>query len=528
MMFELPPEDRALSPVTGYTRDHWEALADALVRAARRCATPGGALLDLPGRPSSSGTRSDGLEGYARTFLAVAFRTAGAQGRDPLGLLEPYADGLAAGTRTPGREDAESWPLVLDYTVQGQPMVEAASVALALRLTRRWLWDRLDGAVQDRAEAWLRGALRHRPVPNNWYLFPLTVAGFLDSVGRGDGETHGAVQRGLDLLEAWYRGDGWYSDGEGRAFDHYNGWALHFYPVLHAWLADDRHLLELLGPRLRSHLDGYGLLFGSDGAPVHFGRSLTYRFAAGAAVGLGALTGHTPLPAGASRTLVSGCLRHFLDRGALDGDGLLPPGWYGPHEATLQGYSGPASPYWASKAFVSLLAPADHPLWTRCEEPPPVAGPDRALALRAPGLLIQTTGGDGGPGARAGARAAGHRVHAPGAGAPALGRGRRDGHLRGARLARGAAGRRPTVRRGPGDRRGPGRRRSPLELRRPSHTHRLRSALPGLAARYGRRSGRPKLLIVPAANRPGLRTTRQPRTLLLPYRMSRGNTCSSP
>lgn len=97
----LPAENREFSPYTGYTRDHWEAAADGLLRAAWRWATPGGALLDLPGPPSASGVRSDGLEGYARTFLAAAFRVAGGGGKDPYGWLGRYAEGLAAGTRTP-------------------------------------------------------------------------------------------------------------------------------------------------------------------------------------------------------------------------------------------------------------------------------------------------------------------------------------------------------------------------------------------------------------------------------------------
>ena len=388
----LPAEDRERSPRTGYTRAHWEAVADGLLAAAWRHASPHGARLDLPGRPSRSGTRSDGLEGYARTLLAAAFRVAGADGADPHGWLERYADGLAAGTRGPGGADHESWPLILDYDVQGQPMVEAASVALGLRLARPWLWDRLDGAVQDRAEAWLRGALRSLPAPCNWYLFPYSVAGFLESVGRGDAETARARERALELLEEWYRGQGWYTDGDGRAFDHYNGWAMHLYPVLddHMAGASTRY-----GDRLREHLEGYGLLFGADGAPLHMGRSLTYRFAAAGAVALGAVTGHTPLPPGASRRLMSGCLRYFLDRGAVGGDGLLSLGWHGPHAATLQPYSGPASPYWASKAFVGLLAPADHPLWTETEQAAPSEGADRALALPAPGLLVQATGADG-------------------------------------------------------------------------------------------------------------------------------------
>ncbi|MBT2450874.1 DUF2264 domain-containing protein [Streptomyces sp. ISL-43] len=392
----LPPEDRESSPYTGYTRAHWEAVADGLLHAAWRWATPRGALLDLPGRPSASGVRSDGLEGYARTFLAAAFRVAGAGGEDPHGWLERYADGLAAGTRTPGRDDAESWPVIRDLHVQGQPMVESASVALGLRLTRPWLWDRLDSAVRDRAEEWLRGAMRHVPAPNNWYLFPYTVAGFLESVGRADAETARVRRRACDLLEGWYAGQGWYADGDGRAFDHYNGWALHLYPVLDGHLADPSDRVAAPhGDRLRAHLDGYSLLFGADGAPIHFGRSLTYRFAAASAVGLGSVTGNTPLGPGTSRRLISGSLRYFLDRGAVGGDGLLSLGWHGPHEATLQPYSGPASPYWASKAFVCLLAPATHPLWTATEEPAPSEVSDRALGLPAPGLLIQTTRADG-------------------------------------------------------------------------------------------------------------------------------------
>ncbi|WP_320782062.1 DUF2264 domain-containing protein [Streptomyces sp. CRN 30] len=391
----LPADDRALSPYTGYTRAHWEAVADGLLDAAWRRSTPGRALIDLPGKPSVSGVRSDGLEGYARTFLAAAFRVAGADGKDPHGWLDRYAQGLASGTRTPGREDTESWPLILDHHVQGQPMVESASVALGLRLTRPWLWDRLDAAVQDRAEEWLRGALRHVPAPNNWYLFPYTVAAFLDSVGRGDDETRRARERALDLLDGWYRGDGWYADGDGRAFDHYNGWALHLYPVLEAHLSGDTALADRYGPRLREHLEGFSLLFGGDGAPVHFGRSVTYRFAASAAVGLGALTGHTPLAPGISRRLASGALRYFLDRGAVGEDGLLSLGWHGPHEASAQRYSGPASPYWASKAFVCLLAPEGHPLWTAPEEAAPVEEADRVLALPAPGLLVQSTRADG-------------------------------------------------------------------------------------------------------------------------------------
>ncbi|MFE1753681.1 DUF2264 domain-containing protein [Streptomyces anandii] len=375
----LPPPDRELSPYTGFSRAHWEAAADALLAAVEPYATGDRALYHLPGGHTSwSGRLCDGLEGYARTLLLAAFR------RDET-VLGRYAEGLAAGTRG-------IWPRVED---RGQPLVEAASVALALRLTRPLLWDRLDESVRQRAAAWLADALTAEPWPCNWELFPVTVAGFLLEIGHEPDACRKAVARGLERVERWYVGHGWYSDGPGRAFDHYNGWALHLYPVLHAWLAKDAGLLDRYGGRLEAHLADCARLFGGDGAPMHQGRSLTYRFAAAAPLWLGALTGRTPLSPGETRRLASGALKYFLDGGAVDARGLLSLGWLGPDERVVQGYSGPASPYWASKGFLGLLLPPDHEAWTAREEPGPAGRADAVTPLPAPNWLLQSTRSDG-------------------------------------------------------------------------------------------------------------------------------------
>ncbi|MFF6982282.1 DUF2264 domain-containing protein [Streptomyces sp. NPDC008343] len=375
----LPPEDRTRSPRTGYTRAHWETAADALLAAVEPYATEDRALYHLPGDHESwSGRLSDGLEGYARTLLLAAFR------RDETGL-ERYADGLTAGVRG-------IWPRVED---RSQPLVEAASIALALRLTRPLLWDRLDDPVRQRAAAWLGDALTAEAWPCNWELFPVTVGGFLQEIGHEAEESRKAIDRGLERIEKWYVGGGWYTDGDGRKFDYYNGWAMHLYPVLHAWLAQDERLLELYGGRLSRHLEDYARLFGGDGGPLHQGRSLTYRFATTAPLWLGALTGRTPLAPGETRRLASGALKYFLERGAVDANGLLTLGWHGPDEALLQGYSGPASPYWASKGFLGLLLSADHDVWTAQEEPAPAEREDAVTAIIAPNWLVQSTSSDG-------------------------------------------------------------------------------------------------------------------------------------
>lgn len=390
----VPPEDRELSPYTGLTRAHWVAAADDMLLSAARYASPGGSRLDLPGKTSQQGTRTDGLEGFARTFLLAAFLFTGNRGVDPHGHLARYRRGVVAGTRTVGADDADSWPVIDHIGRDGQPHVEAASIALSMHLTKADTWDVLSPDEQDRVAAWLRHAIDLEPSSNNWYLFPLTIASFLEGVGRADTQTDYVIARGLALIEEWYRGEGWYSDGEASAFDHYIGWALHLYPLLHARLRDDQELAARLTPRLREFLASFARTFDRNGAPLYQGRSLTYRVATLAAVAMGEVMDATPLSHGQSRRLLSADLRYFFERGATR-DGILTLGWHGPHEPTIQRYSGPGSPYWTSKGFAALMLPADHPIWTAPEEALDGDTSDYLKPLADVGWLIQSTADDG-------------------------------------------------------------------------------------------------------------------------------------
>ena len=100
-----------------------------MLLAVRPYAGPGNALVSLPGPASRAGAWSDGLEGFARTFLLAAFRLAGAGGRDPHGLADWYAAGLAAGTDP---ASPQRWPRLDEI---GQAKVEAASIVIALHET---------------------------------------------------------------------------------------------------------------------------------------------------------------------------------------------------------------------------------------------------------------------------------------------------------------------------------------------------------------------------------------------------------
>ncbi|MFI7706859.1 DUF2264 domain-containing protein [Nonomuraea sp. NPDC049480] len=383
----LPPPDPRLSRHTGWTRAHWEGLADHLLDSVVPYATDDFAQFRLPGAASRSGPVSDGLEGFARTFLLAAFRIAGAGGAVPPALLERYAGGLVAGT-DPAHPYA--WPALADMS---QPLVEAASVALALHETRPWLYDRLSSAQQEQVVAWLAGFVGRRTPDNNWVLFQVVVEQFLAEVGGP--HDPGEITGGLERIEDWYVGDGWYSDGKGKNFDYYAGWAMHLYPSLWARMSGDTARQQLYAERLRRFLEQYQHFFAADGGPVHQGRSLIYRFATVAPLWLGALTGASPLPPGRTRRIASGVLRHFAGRGVPDSRGLLTCGWYDVFPPGKQDYSGPGSPYWASKAFLGLLLPPEHPAWTDPEEAAPIDLADQVVAMPAPGWLLHATREDG-------------------------------------------------------------------------------------------------------------------------------------
>lgn len=384
-------DDLRLSPYTGWTRNHWAALADHLLLSARRYASDSHARISFPGPPGGYGADVDALEGFARTFLAAGFRVAGEGGRDPLGLMEWYAQGLATGTdpRSP-----ERWVRLDEH---GQAKVEAASIALVLHLTRPWLWDRLDPVVREQVVDYLAPAIGSDYPPINWVWFQIVVEQFLASVG-GPFERKD-IEEGLALSDGFAREGGWYADGDERAYDHYAGWALQFYPLMWSEMAagdpaaDSRRPVYL--QRLERYLHDAVHLVGADGSPLIQGRSLTYRFAAATQFWAGARAGvATPAP-GLLRRAASGIARHFTDHGAPGDDGVLTLGWHGAWPPIAQSYSGPGSPYWAAKGFFGLTLPADHPVWTAVEEPLPVESGDFQLDVAAPGWLVSGTRADG-------------------------------------------------------------------------------------------------------------------------------------
>ncbi|MDO5737198.1 MAG: DUF2264 domain-containing protein, partial [Propionibacteriaceae bacterium] len=373
-------------------RRTWTEFADQLLLAVRPLAYPKHAGFSFPGAPGLLGSRVDALEGFARTFLLAAFRLAGDDGHDPLHMAQWYAEGIAAGTDP---HSPERWPRPDEHP---QAKVEAASIALSLDMTRPWIWDHLSAAVQDRVVSWMSSVVGDETYwRNNWVWFRAVTQTFLRSVGAA--HSLDDIAGDLATHDSFPQRNGWISDGEGRNFDHYVGWALHLYPTLWsrmqgaAELAPERIERDRAG--LQRYLQDAISLIGSDGSPLIQGRSLTYRFAAAAPFWVGALAGVDAPSPGALRTAASRVVGHFVDGDMANDPGVLDVGWKQPWPRLAQFYTGPASSYWAVKGLLGVALPGNHPVWAEAASPLPLDESDQLFAVEAPGWIVHGTRSDG-------------------------------------------------------------------------------------------------------------------------------------
>jgi len=390
--FVLPPSDYDRSPITGWTRAHWESVADRWLSHIARYSTGEGARPRLPGRVTWAGVAREGMETIARSFLLAAPRIAASSDAESDALAERYARALLAGTQPDG---AEAWPLGVTCRTPlvgvTQSIVEAAHIAFALSLCTDRLWDGFTRPEQLQIAGWLRHHGRTEVWQNNWQLFPAMCEGFLTSVGEDVSGCNG--QQGVDRVESWYLGDGWYTDGPRNAVDYYNAWTIH--PFLWAWYRmtartqtaqAQRHL-----ERLSEYIAAFSTLIADDGAVVHVGRSLTYRTAMLAPLWCAEISGVSPLNPGQTRALASSVLKNFVERG-VGVNAPLSLGWYGPHEPMTQSYSGYGSPYLAGLGFMGLAVPGSGPVWDQQEEAASTRGASLTESWRAVGWRVDAAG----------------------------------------------------------------------------------------------------------------------------------------
>ena len=272
-------------------------------------------------------------------------------------LSQKYIDAIRLGTDP---ENAGYWGETGPYD---QRLVEMAAYGLGLALLQDKLTDVFSERELRNLHRWLDQITDAEMPDSNWNYFAIIVQlGFKRAGLPWDQQ---AVERRFNQMEAYYLGDGWYSDGPGRPKDYYISMAFHFYGLIYATLnaEDDPERAAVLRERSCRFAEDFIYMSAADGASVPFGRSLTYRFAMVAFWSAVAFAGLDVLTPGEIKGVILRHLRWWLDKPIFDRDGILTLGFAYPNLAMCEDYNSPGSPYWALKVFLILALPAEHPFW---------------------------------------------------------------------------------------------------------------------------------------------------------------------
>ncbi len=396
---DIPPRlalsaaaDTALSPYTGYTRAHWIEIAGRILAGVLPYFNPETGIPDFRGQDAESGHfqytpnfTEESRNAFGRTLILASLYCAGSGLNTVPGydgpVNGPYLKGLVRGTDP---DDPCYFGPTEPFGAFGN------QVAQAIMYCPQYFWDPLTQEQKDKVARWLAALTAGVGFECNCWYFNSAPTPVLLKYGYPF--AYGHITEQMDRLLSWHSGDGFFVDGGNRAYDYYNFWGFQMFNLFHYKYTEPWKMK--FGKQIRETTDqfmqSFPLYFGADGAPVAFGRSLMYRWAAVCPVGYAEAAGLGALDPGLERRIASGCLKYFWEGGALSENGLLQPGWLGPNTLAAEPYGHRGAPYWASVGFSPLLLPADHPFWTSLEKPMPADNEDRIRVVAGAQLVLKT------------------------------------------------------------------------------------------------------------------------------------------
>lgn len=304
-----------------------------------------------------------GMEGFARLLWILAPLLSAGEASD---FRETFIRGIRHGCDP---DSPDYWGALED---NDQRCVEMAAFGLALALPNCGIWAALSADEQDNLEGWLRQSAEFQIPDNNWHFFPVLVQVGLKCVGRHYDMM--VIDQHLNAIDAFWLGNGWYSDGAGKPRDYYISSGFHFYSLLYSHFMQDVDPERCLRyrQRARQFAKDYIHYFTADGNALPFGRSLTYRFVQVAFWSAAAYTGLDALSMPVIKGIILRHLDWWLTQPFIGPDGLFSLGYTYPNLVMTEDYNSPGSPYWACKALLILALPQESAFWQAQPEPLPV------------------------------------------------------------------------------------------------------------------------------------------------------------
>ncbi len=389
------------SPYTGYTREHWveiteKIIAGALLHFDKETGIPEFPVQEgfmayekLRGKLSMKRVEEN-KRSLERIMMAVIIYTK-ATGKDEVpgyegSISQPFINAIIAGTDP---ENPNYW---------GDPPMydQVGSVfAMAVYIEPERYWNPLSDKQKKNLLNFLQKQVHTKAYDNNHYYFHTVPVELLEQ--NGFESNRDSLTRMNERLLGWYRGDGWFLDGLNRGFDYYNLWGFQlFNQVLYKYnLKWREHFGGKIEFTTARFLETLPLLFGRDGGPIPWGRSLSYRFAGNAAIAWAVVNDMSTLPPGQARRIASGSLKYFWDHGCLDNNNLLTIGYWGANASIAEPYLYYGDPYWATHGLACLLIPESDAFWTSKEEAIPADEAGGKMAVQGAQFSLRVSDIDG-------------------------------------------------------------------------------------------------------------------------------------
>ncbi len=296
------------------------------------------------------------MEAFSRPLWAlVPFWLGGGKNQD---FETIYAEGLKNGTDP---DHPEYWGGFNDYD---QRFVEMAAIASGIIFAPEKVWEPLGEEGRKHLADWLYGINEYVIPDCNWQFFMILVNVAL----RGQGCRYDAkrLEEGLQKIESYYLGDGWYRDGASSQKDYYISFAMHYYGLMYAMAMEEEEPERCARFRERAEMfaEDFIYWFDENGAALPFGRSLSYRFGEAAFWSAYVFAGLDGIPVAVVKGILARHLNWWMDQKMFDRDGVLTIGYAYPNLVMAERYNAPGSPYWGMKTLLCLGLPDDHPFWS--------------------------------------------------------------------------------------------------------------------------------------------------------------------
>ncbi|MEZ9758795.1 DUF2264 domain-containing protein [Vibrio breoganii] len=238
------------------------------------------------------------------------------------------------------------WGNLHDYD---QRLAEMADYALALWVTKEYVWINLEFEQQSKITDYLKQANHVRYSDNNWHLFVMLINEVISSLSN---EQYHDSDAAFNKIKSFLNEDGWFKDGESGGYDYYNAWA--FYYSLY-WLSEinPQRYKHFFKTNFDTFFSSYEKLINNDGFPF-FGRSACYKYAITVPNIINALS--TIDKNNKIKAIeVFNNIWNVYSVYEINKNKILSQGLYGDQPEWLDNYSGPGSSLWSLRSCIILI-----------------------------------------------------------------------------------------------------------------------------------------------------------------------------